>query len=386
MQQRILTTHAGSLPRSAALSELHARSAAGEAIDHGALECAGAAGERDAILGQIEAGIDIINNGEAGRESFFTYVRHRLSGFSGSWERPLMRDVLMFPAYLEQIARAAGTREHMVSAMVPPVASGAVAHLGDDAMARECARLADALQCHRGRYVDAFVSAPSPGIVATAMTNRHYDSMADYVAALGKALAQEYRAVLDAGFILQIDAPDLALERHTLFADKPLQDFLGFARLVIDTINAALADVPRDRVRLHVCWGNYNGPHVCDIALPEIWPELARANVGSYLISMANPRHEHEVGMFRDGVLPPEATLVAGVIDVTSSYVEHPEVVAMRIQRAAAAVGDPTRVLAGTDCGFESTAGYVMVPSDVAWAKLKALSDGAAIASARLFG
>jgi 5-methyltetrahydropteroyltriglutamate--homocysteine methyltransferase len=386
MHNRILTTHAGSLPRSAVLAELHARHAAGETIDVGALQRESEAGERAAVAAQLDAGIDIINNGEAGRESFFTYVRHRMSGFSGSWNRPPVRDAVMFPAYLEQIVRVAATREHMVNAMLPPVASGEVRYLGDAAMAGECARLTAALAPHRDRYVEAFVSAPSPGIVATAMENRHYSSMADYVAALGRALAGEYRAVLDAGFILQIDAPDLALERHTLFADKPLADFLDFAGLVVDTINAALAGVPRDRVRLHVCWGNYNGPHVCDVALPEIWPVLARANVGGYLISMANPRHEHEVGMFSDGVLPADATLVAGVIDVTSSYVEHPEVVALRIQRAAAAVGDPRRVMAGTDCGFETTAGYIMVPADVAWAKMRALAEGAAIASRRLFG
>jgi 5-methyltetrahydropteroyltriglutamate--homocysteine methyltransferase len=229
------------------------------------------------------------------------------------------------------------------------------------------------------------MTAPSPGIVAAAMQNRHYPDMAGYVAALGEALAQEYRAIADAGFILQIDAPDLAMERHTLFADKPLSEFLDFARLVVAAINKALAGIDPARVRLHVCWGNYNGPHECDVALADIWPEIAKARVGAHVLSLANPRHEHEVALFRSGILPPAAKLAAGVIDTTSNYVEHIEVVAQRLERAAEAVGDPARLIACTDCGFETSAGYVMIPHEIVWAKLRALHDGARLASSRLF-
>ncbi len=382
---RILTTHAGSLPRPAALTRLHVQGSLGQAMDADALAAETARAEEEVVARQIAAGLDIINDGEVGRESFFSYVRHRMSGFSGAWNRPITRDALLFPDYLEAKIAATPARE-LVNPMQPPEATGAVAYLDPGVITRACARMGQVLAPYQGRYVDAFMTAPSPGIIATAMANRHYDSMADYVDALGRAIEIEYRAIADAGFILQIDAPDLALERHMLFADKPLEEFLDFVRLVAATINRSIAGIPRDRVRLHVCWGNYNGPHVCDVTLPEIWPEIAKINAGGYLISMANPRHEHEVSMFKSGVLPADATLVAGVIDVTTTYVEHPEVVAMRIERAVEAVGDPGRVMAGTDCGLETTAGYTLVPADVAWAKLKALSDGAALASRRLTG
>ena len=256
---------------------------------------------------------------------------------------------------------------------------------GTASIADDCSRLRRLLAAQKGKYTDAFMTAPSPGIIAAAMSNQHYPDMESYVGALAAALACEYRAIIDAGFILQIDAPDLAMERHTLFADKPLGDFLDFARVVVNAMNRALDGIAPERVRLHVCWGNYNGPHECDVALADIWPEIAKASVGGYLLSLANPRHEHEVSLFRDGVLPANAMLAAGVIDTTSNYVEHPEVVARRIERAAEAVGDPKRVQACTDCGFETSAGYVMIPEDVVWAKLRTLRDGAALASKRLF-
>lgn len=385
LPRRILTTHAGSLPRTAALTALHVRRSRGEPVSDAEMEAETAAAELDVVARQIATGLDVINDGEVGRESFFSYVRHRMTGFSGAWARPMSRDTLLFPDYLQAKMTASGAME-LVDPMHPPEATGPVAYTDPAAIQRACARMTDLLAGQRGRYADAFMTAPSPGIIATAMANRHYPNMADYVDAIGRAIEVEYRAIADAGLILQIDAPDLGLERHMLFGDKPLADFLDFARLVIATINRSIAGIPRDRVRLHVCWGNYNGPHVCDVALPEIWPVLADAQVGGYLISMANPRHEHEVHCFRDGILPKEATLVAGVIDVTTTYVEHPEAVALRIERAVDAVGDPARVMAGTDCGLETAAGYVLVPADVAWAKLRSLTEGAARASARIYG
>lgn len=383
--ERILTTHAGSLPRSAALQDLHIRKSSGEAIDVQTFERTVAACEREVIARQVAAGIDIINDGEVGREGFYGYVRHRMTGFSGAWDRPISRDSTLFPDYLDAKLKAAGARKE-VNPLRPATATGAVSYRDPGVVIQSCDRLLDALRPHRGQYVDAFMTAASPGIVATAMANRYYRSMADYVEAVGEAIAVEYRAIAEAGLILQIDAPDLALERHMVFADKPLPEFLDFARLVVATINKAIEGIPRDRIRLHVCWGNYNGPHVCDVALDDIWPEISKANVGNYLISMANPRHEHEVRLFSDGILPEDTTLVAGVIDVTTSYVEHPETVALRIERAVEAVGDPARVMAGTDCGLETVAGYMMVPPDVAWAKLKVLSEGAALATSRLIG
>ena len=218
------------------------------------------------------------------------------------------------------------------------------------------------------------------------MQNDHYPDLDTYVGAVAAALAQEYAAIVENGFVLQIDAPDLAMERHTLFQGKPIEDFLDFVRVVIAAINRSLERLPRDRVRLHVCWGNYEGPHDADVPLEEIWSEIRKANVGGVLLSMANPRHEHEWRVFADGSLPEGWLLIPGVIDTTTNYVEHPRAVADRIERVARAIGDPTRVLAGTDCGFETASGLGTVAQDVVWQKLRSLAQGAALASRRLYG
>ncbi|HTT98792.1 MAG TPA: cobalamin-independent methionine synthase II family protein [Rhizomicrobium sp.] len=382
MADRILTTHAGSLPKTKELSRLHAARAAGTAPADDGFAAKVEAAETAVIAKQIECGVDILNDGEVGREGFFSYVRHRMTGFGGQSRRPIMRDVTMYPSFLEFVMQPRGEQ---VSLLAPPAAIGAVTYQGADAIGKDCAQLKRHLAAYKGRYIDAFMTAPSPGIIAAAMSNQHYPDMESYVDALARALAVEYRAITEAGFILQIDAPDLAMERHTLFADKPLGDFQDFIRIVVRAIDAALAGTDPARVRLHVCWGNYNGPHECDVALADIWPEIAKANVGGYLLSLANPRHEHEIALFKNGILPKTAKLAAGVIDTTSNYVEHEEVVAQRIERAAEAVGDPKRVQACTDCGFETSAGFVTIPEDVVWAKLRALRDGAALASKRLF-
>jgi 5-methyltetrahydropteroyltriglutamate--homocysteine methyltransferase len=384
-KNRFLTTHAGSLPKPKALTHLHAERAAGKAIELSELVAQTEAAERRSIAKQIECGVDVINDGEVGRESFFTYVRHRMTGFANQSQRPIMRDITMYPSFLEFILKSTGGGDQ-VSLLAPPEAVRDVTYRDPGAVAADCARLKALVAPFAGKFTEAFVTSPSPGIIAAAMTNKHYPTMADYVNALGKAIAVEYRAILDAGFVLQIDAPDLAMERHTLFADKSLPEFLDFVKLVVAAINRALEGLPQDRVRLHVCWGNYNGPHEHDVPLADIWGEIAKAKVGGYLLSLANPRHEHEVELFDKGILPKSAVLIAGAIDTTSNYVEHPQVVATRIERAAKAVGDPHRVMAGTDCGFETSAGYVIVVEDVVWAKLRALRDGAAIASKRMFG
>lgn len=380
---RILTTHAGSLPRPKALVHMLAAKAGGEEVNEAALEREVEAASAGVISKQVEAGIDIINDGEAGRESFFTYVRDRMTGFGGQGTRQVMRDIVMYPTFMQHMLSVIAARES-VSLMAPPQAVGDVAYKDDRAIKTECARLKRLAAVHNPAGV--FMTAASPGIVAAAMENKHYGSLADYVAALGRALAVEYRAIVGSGFTLQIDAPDLAMERHTLFADKPLEEFLAFSRAVVAAINAAIEGLPRERVRLHVCWGNYNGPHECDEPIESLWPVLETAKVGGYVISLANPRHEHEVSFFKGGTLPKSATLIAGVIDTTTNYVEHPKLVAERIVRAVEAVGDPTRVVAGTDCGFETSAGYVNVAEEVVWAKLRALSEGAALASKRLLG
>lgn len=376
-ESRILTTHTGSLPRPAILAELHGQRSRGEPVDPDELRRAIDVATADVVVAQVEAGIDIGNDGEQARESFFTYVQHRMTGFGGTSRRPLMRDLLDHPDFMELALPR--SRRVKVSLMAAPAAIADVAYRDTSELEAECALVADA------PFAETFMTACSPGIVVSAMENRHYASREDYVRAVAEALSTEYRAIVDGGLLLQIDAPDLALERHTLFADRPLGEFLEWVELVIAAINTALEGIDPGRVRLHVCWGNYEGPHTMDVPLEEIQPLLYQANVGALVVSMANARHEHEHKCFARHPLPDHMVLVAGVIDTTSNYVEHPEVVADRLVRVAQAVGDPTRVIAGTDCGFDTSAGIGDVAPSLVWEKLRALRAGADRASARLF-
>ena len=375
-RDRILTTHAGSLPRPRALAELHGRRSRGEDVDAGELRRAVESATTAVVSAQVEAGIDIGNDGEQSRESFFTYVRHRMTGFGEVSERPLMGDLLDHPDFLDLIVPR--QRRRQVNLMAAPAAVGAVHYRDTAEVEAECALVA------RAPFAETFMTAASPGIVAAAMENRYYGSMADYVGAVARALQVEYRAIVERGLLLQIDAPDLALERHTLFADRPLDEFLQWVELVVGALNGALEGIAPDRVRLHVCWGNYEGPHTRDVPLEHILPLLTRARVGALVVSMANPRHAHEYRCFTRLPLPDTMLLVAGVIDTTTNYVEHPEVVADRLERVAAAVGDPRRVIAGTDCGFDTSAGIGDIAPSVVWEKLRALRAGADLATARL--
>jgi 5-methyltetrahydropteroyltriglutamate--homocysteine methyltransferase len=383
-EDRILTTHAGSLPRPAPLTALLARRSRGEPVDPSALEREVRDATFAAVTGQLGCGIDVGNDGEQPRESFFTHVRERLSGFAGRSRRPLMRDLTHFPSFLA--LRLPDFQRDMVSLVTAPRAEGPVAHRDPAPLAREIAGYREALAAAGGAFAESFWTSPSPGIVASAMENAWYGSLEEYVDAVAEALRVEYEAVIAAGLVLQVDAPDLAMERHTLFADRPLEDFLRFVEHGVAALNRALAAVPPERVRLHVCWGNYEAPHVFDVPLEAVLPRVLEAHVGALVLSMANPRHAHEHRVLAQGGLPPGLLLVAGVIDTTTNYVEHPEVVAERLERAAAAVGDPHRVLAGTDCGFGTAAGLGEVAEEVVWEKLRALRAGADLASKRLLG
>jgi 5-methyltetrahydropteroyltriglutamate--homocysteine methyltransferase len=385
MPNRIRTTHAGSLPRPAALAALHAKRFAGKPVDLGALAAQSRTATAEVVRRQCELGIDVVNNGEVGRESFFTYVQHRMTGFSGLSRRPPMRDLVKYPAYRGRLQRTAFAQDS-VSLGQPPQATGDVAYGGTAAIDAECAELAQLLRSVGHQPADAFVSAPSPGIVVAAMENRHYPDLDAYLHAVSAALAIEYRAILAHGFLLQIDAPDLAMERHTYFAEQPLDVFVGFVEQVGDAINTALRGVPRHRIRLHVCWGNYEGPHDEDVPLEAIWDALARIDAGQILLSMANPRHSHEYHVFESRGLPADTTLVAGVIDTTTNYIEHPDAVADRLVQIATSIGDPARLMAGTDCGFETSAGFASVVDEIAWQKLASLVEGARRASVKLFG
>jgi 5-methyltetrahydropteroyltriglutamate--homocysteine methyltransferase len=383
-QERILTTHTGSLPRPKELTQLLVRRARGETVDARALDRAGQAALRWVVPKQIAAGIDIGNDGEQRRESFFLHLRRRMSGFGGSWERWPRADIEHYPAFKRALEQQLAVKE-AVSSFTPPKAIGEVRYVDAALVHRECTEFRAVLAETNPRFVEAFLTAPSPGIVAAAMRNEHYASDDAYLAALGAALRIEYKAIAGHGFVLQLDCPDLALERHVSYQSRPLGDFLGFAERVIDTINAALVNIPRERVRMHVCWGNYEAPHDCDVPLPEILPILKRAKVGALALPFANPRHAHEV-RYLEKWLGDDQLVIAGVIDTLTNFVEHPELVAERIERVARAVDDPSRVIAGTDCGFDTSAGMGRVAEDVVWAKLAALRDGARLASQRLFG
>jgi 5-methyltetrahydropteroyltriglutamate--homocysteine methyltransferase len=383
-EQRILTTHTGSLPRPAGLTGLLVRRARGETVDAAAFEGAVAAARRWVVERQIEAGIDIGNDGEQQRESFFLHVRHRMSGFGGTWQRTPPADVERYPEF-KQARNAQLAGKEAVSSFAPFKAIGAVRYDNPDLVRAECHAFRATLDALGAGFVEPFLTAPSPGIIAAAVRNEYYDTDDAYLAALGAALRVEYEAIVGAGFLLQLDCPDLALERHVSYQDRPVNAFLGFAEKVVATINAAIAGIPPARVRMHACWGNYEGPHDCDVPLAEILPVLRQARVGALVLPFANPRHAHEIGCLAATPLAPDQIIVAGVIDTLTNFVEHPEVVAERIERVARAVGDPARVIAGTDCGFDTSAGMGRVAGDVVWAKLAALTEGARRASARLF-
>jgi 5-methyltetrahydropteroyltriglutamate--homocysteine methyltransferase len=382
---RILTTHTGSLPRPRELTRLYALRARGEAVDAAEVDRAGRDAVRAVVAKQHGAGIDVGNNGEQPRDSFFLYLKARLSGLGGSWERPSRADVDRYPDFKRMWIEQHASRTQVSALGGLPKAIGEVRYLDARAIEDECRDFKAVLAENPGVFVEPFMSAPSPGILATAVRNEHYDSMESYLAALGRALQVEYEAIVRSGLLLQIDAPDLALERHITWKDKPTAEFVAFVEQVVATINRALVNVPRDRVRLHVCWGNSESPHDCDVPLDDILSALQQADVGGFVLPFANPRHAHEFKCFAKHPLADDQVLVAGVIDSLTNFVEHPEVVADRIERVAAVVGDPTRVLAGTDCGFDTSAGWGRVAEDVVWAKLASLRDGARLASGRLF-
>ncbi|GHD49359.1 methionine synthase [Thalassobaculum fulvum] len=382
--KRILTTHAGSLPRPGRLVQLYAHRVNGEPIDEAALAAEGDAATRAVVARQREVGIDVPSDGEQVREGFFLYVQRRMSGFGGRWTRRPSREFDAYPEFAEVRRQALATTKGVTN-FSPPMAIGPVRYEDRAANAAEIEGFKTALAAAGDEFADAFITAPSPGIVAMAMKNDYYPDDEAYLHDVAEALKVEYEAAIAAGLMLQIDAPDLALERHLTYADRPVTDFVGFVDRVVATINKAIAGLPRDRIRLHVCWGNYEGPHDHDVPLRDILPSILAADVGTYMMPFANPRHQHEIKVFRDIPLKKDQSLIVGCIDTQTAYVEHPEVVADRLERAAEMVGDPARIQAGTDCGFDTSAGMGRVTSDVVWAKLRSLREGADIAAGRLF-
>ena len=383
-EKRILTTHAGSLPRPLSLVDLYAKRARGEVIDTEVLVKESDVATHWVLNQQARVGIDIPSNGEQSREAFFLYVQHRMSGFGGRWSRLSGSELNNYPEF-SAARKAAIKGMNAVSNFEPPMANAPIVYTGSTENAKEINLFKTALKPHQNVFTDTFITAPSPGIIATAIKNNYYLNDDEYLDALANAIRTEYKAAIDAGFILQIDAPDLGLERHTLFHDKPLDDFIQFIDKVIVRINKMLEGLPRNRVRLHVCYGNYESPHDKDVPLEYILPSLLEANVGGFLFPFANSRHQHEIKLFKDHKLNTDQYLIVGAIDTLSVVVEHPEVIADRLELAAESLGSATQVMAGTDCGFDTSAGMGRLTSDVVWSKLSALKDGARIASNRLF-
>ena len=376
---RILTTHVGSLPRNETLSDLLVRQEAGEAIDTAELAKQVEFATAHVIASQVEAGVDIGNDGEQSRVGFQTYVPRCMCGFGGESKRPPARDQIEFPSYARQTA---ARFPHSARVANAPAALSAVAYVNGGPIREDAARLR---KLGTG-FSETFMTAPSPGIVATTMINQHYDSHEAYLTALATALRNEYQAIHEAGHVLQVDSPDLAMERHRFFGHLDERAFLKQLELHVAAINTAIGDIPRDRVRLHVCWGNNDGPHIYDIAMTSILPELYRANVGALSIEFANPRHQHEYEALRVHPLPSSMLLIPGVLDTTTNFVEHPQIVARRLREALSVVGDRERVIAGTDCGFGTFAGREYVAEEVVWLKLAAAAEGARIASDALWG
>jgi 5-methyltetrahydropteroyltriglutamate--homocysteine methyltransferase len=381
---RIYTTHTGSLPRPQKLKQLYIDRSRGQKVDPGELMSESRAALRWVVPKQIETGIDVVNDGEQQRDQFFRYIQRRLSGFGGSWNRNVFADLIDFPEFKIMEERIIG-KEVVSHNEGLPKAIDEVRYTDDSAIKHECAEFRSALDEVRGKFTASFMTAPSPGLVARGMKNEHYDNEENYLKALGEAFRVEYEAIVDSGFILQIDAPDLALERHVTYQDRPLDEFLSFVERVVSTINQALRNIPREKVRMHVCWGNYEGPHSRDVELVQVLPLIRKAKVGAFVLPFANGRHAHEYRCFEAFPLDDDQVLVAGVIDSLTNFIEHPEAVADRIERISAVVGDPRRVIAGTDCGFETSTGRRRVADDIVWAKLRSLTAGARIASERLF-
>jgi 5-methyltetrahydropteroyltriglutamate--homocysteine methyltransferase len=376
----IRITHVGSLPRSQeTVDQLFARER-GEGYDQSAFDAHMAAACAETVRRQVEAGIEVVSDGETSKISYATYVKDRYTGFSGDSPRNAPADLKRFPAFLKRIAEDGGTPKY-----ARPMCTGEVRSRGQEDLSKDIANLKAAMAAHGA--TEGFMNAASPGVISLFLQNAHYASRDEYLAALSDAMRDEYRTIVDAGLMLQLDCPDLALSRHMLFAELTDAEFLRVAGANVEALNAAIAGLDPARIRVHICWGNYEGPHVCDMPMETILSTFLSVNADQLLFETANPRHAHEWQVFRDRAseIAGHKVLVPGVIDSTTNFVEHPEVVAERLGRFVDIVG-PDRVIAGSDCGFGTFAGFGAVDPDIAYAKLGALAEGAALANARLSG
>jgi 5-methyltetrahydropteroyltriglutamate--homocysteine methyltransferase len=375
--ERILTTHVGSLPRPEKLAVLLLREDRGEAVEPMEVELAVAHAVAAAVQRQAAIGIDVVSDGEMSKVSYATYIQRRLSGFGGDVERQVARDLRDYPELRRKLAALAGTQSFRRAACIAPV------RLADRApLQRDLENFGRALKDVQA--TEAFLNAASPGLVTAFQPNRHYPSHEAYVGAVADAMREEYESIVEAGFLLQLDCPDLAMARHTGFQDLSEADFLKRAALHVEALNHAVAGIPPDRMRMHLCWGNYEGPHDHDIELRKVLPIVLKARPMAISFEASNARHEHEWTQWRDARLPDDKLLIPGVLDTRTNYIEHPELVAERIARFASVVGRE-RVIAGSDCGFATFAGFGKLDPEIAYRKLSSLVEGAALATRQLY-
>jgi 5-methyltetrahydropteroyltriglutamate--homocysteine methyltransferase len=367
----LLATHVGSLPRSQKVVDFLFARERGEPYDIAAFDAAMAEAVMELVRRQKEAGIDIVSDGETSKISYATYVKDRYTGFAGDSPRNAPEDLKLFPTYLERLAKQGGTPKYARPQCVGPVTSKGQGELHKDISALKAAMAAHGVE--RG-----FMNAASPGVISLFLQNVHYRTREDYLEALADAMRDEYRTILEAGLDLQLDCPDLALSRHMLFTHLSDEEFLRVAATHVEALEHALAGLPRERIRLHICWGNYEGPHCCDIDMAKVFPLLMRVPARYILFETANPRHGHEWTVFRDRArdIPDDKVLVPGAVDTTTNFVEHPELVRQRLERFTDIIGRE-RVVAGSDCGFGTFAGFGSVDPEIAWAKLATLKEGA---------
>ncbi len=378
---RILTTHVGSLPRSQPVVDMLFAQDRGELPDATMFDATMRAAVAAVVAKQTAVGIDIVSDGEMSKISYATYIRHRLTGFApGEVPRATPADLDAFPAYRDRIAAEGKTPKYL-----RPVCKGPIAVKDMQPLEADLAHFRAALDTANAvGATEGFMNAASPGVIAVFQPNEYYPTYEAYLFALADAMRAEYEAIVAAGFVLQIDCPDLAMGRHIRWRDLDDAGFLARAAQQVEALNYALENVPANRVRMHLCWGNYEGPHTFDVPLATILPVVLAAKPAAIVMEAANPRHAHEWKIWKDVPLPDDKVLIPGVLDTTTNFVEHPDLVAERICRFAAVVGRE-RVLAGTDCGFGTFAGFGAIHSDIAYAKLAALVEGAAIASERLW-
>ena len=375
---KIIATHVGSLPRTQEVVDFIFARERNEAFDQAAFDACMTEAVSRTVRRQVEAGVDIVSDGETSKISYATYVKDRYTGFSGDSPRNAPADLKMFPGFLKRLADDGGTPQY-----ARPMCVGEVRSKGQGELRRDIGNLKAAMAAHGAER--GFMNAASPGVISLFLQNGFYSSREIYLEALADAMREEYETIVGAGLDLQLDCPDLALSRHMLFADLSDEDFVKVADMHVEALNHALRNVPQERIRVHICWGNYEGPHCCDIAMDKVFTTLMSTKSRYVLFETSNPRHGHEWTVFRDrkAEIPDDKILVPGVVDSTTNFIEHPQLVAQRLGRFVDIVGGQ-RVMAGSDCGFGTFAGFGAVDPDIAYAKLGALVEGAAIASANL--